>query len=46
MRLKGESVGAGTYANSDGSRQPTGKELEMAREQGKAFWSVVSRAFP
>ena len=41
----GSPWGAGTFASGDGSRQPTAKELEMAREQGKAFWGTVSKAF-
>ena len=28
---------------ADGSRQPTEKELELAREQGKAFYQTVSK---
>ncbi|KAJ6503780.1 NADH-quinone oxidoreductase [Mycena sanguinolenta] len=36
--------GAGTYAASDGSRQPTALELEIATIQGKAFFGVVSKA--
>lgn len=28
----------------DGSRQPTSKELELARLQGKGFYEIVSRA--
>ncbi|KAJ6518503.1 NADH-quinone oxidoreductase [Mycena vulgaris] len=41
----GSPWGAGTYAASDGSRQPTPLELEVATIQGKAFWGVVKRAF-
>jgi len=29
--------------NSDGSRQPTPKELELANEQGKAFYQAVGK---
>ncbi|KAF7343769.1 NADH-quinone oxidoreductase [Mycena sanguinolenta] len=36
--------GAGTFAASDGSRQPTALELEIAAIQGKAFFGVVSKA--
>jgi hypothetical protein len=28
---------------ADGSRQPTAKELELATEQGKAFYGAVSK---
>ncbi|KAF5383074.1 hypothetical protein D9615_004879 [Tricholomella constricta] len=39
----GSPWGAGTFANSDGSRQPTALELEIANIHGKAFWTNVSR---
>jgi multimeric flavodoxin WrbA len=39
----GSPWGAGTYAASDGSRQPTALELEVATIQGKAFYGVVSK---
>ncbi|KAG6918350.1 hypothetical protein DXG01_014999 [Tephrocybe rancida] len=39
----GSPWGAGTYANGDGSRQPTPLELEIAKLHGKAFWENVSR---
>lgn len=29
---------------SDGSRQPTAKELELATAQGKAFYEAVAKA--
>jgi len=35
--------GAGTYAASDGSRQPTELELEIATIHGKSFYEVVSK---
>ncbi|KAJ7105572.1 flavoprotein WrbA [Mycena epipterygia] len=41
----GSPWGAGTFAASDGSRQPSALELEIARIQGKMFWGVVRRAF-
>ncbi|KAJ7624661.1 NADH-quinone oxidoreductase [Roridomyces roridus] len=41
----GSPWGAGTFASSDGSRQPTPLELEVARIQGKSFWDLVARAF-
>jgi len=39
----GSPWGAGTFAASDGSRQPTALELEVATIQGKAFYGVVSK---
>ncbi|KAJ6517380.1 flavoprotein-like protein [Mycena vitilis] len=39
----GSPWGAGTYAASDGSRQPSALELEIATIQGKAFYGVVSK---
>ncbi|KAG6830060.1 flavodoxin-like fold protein [Tephrocybe sp. NHM501043] len=39
----GSPWGAGTYASSSGSRQPTALELEIAHIHGKAFWTNVSR---
>jgi len=39
----GSPWGAGTFAASDGSRQPTALELEIATIQGKAFYGVVSK---
>ncbi|KAJ7673970.1 flavoprotein-like protein [Mycena polygramma] len=39
----GSPWGAGTFAASDGSRQPTPLELEIATIQGKAFYGVVSK---
>ncbi|KAF1804126.1 benzoquinone reductase [Mucor lusitanicus] len=38
----GSAYGAGTVANGDGSRQPTEKELEIARTQGENFGKVVT----
>jgi len=38
----GSPWGAGTYAGSDGSRQPSALELEIATIQGKSFWERVS----
>jgi NAD(P)H dehydrogenase (quinone) len=40
----GSPWGAGTFASADGSRQPTQLELEIAIEQGKAFYETVSKA--
>jgi len=39
----GSPWGAGTYASSNGSRQPTPLELEVATIQGEAFWKTVSK---
>jgi len=39
----GSPWGAGTLTKSDGSRQPTALELEVANIQGKSFWNTVSR---
>ena len=39
----GSPWGAGTFAGADGSRQPTEKELELCKIQGKAFYEVVSK---
>ncbi|CDS05064.1 Putative NAD(P)H:quinone oxidoreductase, typeIV [Lichtheimia ramosa] len=38
----GSAYGAGTVANGDGSRQPTEKELDIARTQGENFGKVVA----
>jgi NAD(P)H dehydrogenase (quinone) len=40
----GSPWGAGTYSSSDGSRQPSKLELDMATAQGKAFYEAVSKA--
>ncbi|ORY08840.1 quinone oxidoreductase [Clohesyomyces aquaticus] len=42
----GSPWGAGTFAAPDGSRQPSGKEIEIATIQGKAFYETVAKAFP
>ncbi|KAK4499503.1 hypothetical protein PRZ48_010018 [Zasmidium cellare] len=39
----GSAWGAGTFSAADGSRQPTEKELTLAKEQGKAFYGAVSK---
>lgn len=39
----GSPWGAGTFAGADGSRQPSAKEIELATEQGKAFYSAVAK---
>ncbi|KAI0699798.1 flavoprotein WrbA [Cytidiella melzeri] len=41
----GSPWGAGTIAGSDGSRQPSALELEMAGLQGQQFYEIVARAF-
>jgi len=41
----GSPWGAGTFSAADGSRQPTPLELEIATEQGKAFYGTVSKSF-
>lgn len=39
----GSPWGAGTFAGTDGSRQPTEKELELAHKQGHAFYQTVAK---
>jgi len=39
----GSPWGAGTFAGSDGSRQPSALELEVATIQGEAFGKTVSK---
>ncbi|KAF2201456.1 flavo protein WrbA [Delitschia confertaspora ATCC 74209] len=39
----GSPWGAGTFAGGDGSRQPTSNEIKLAEEQGKAFYTAVSK---
>lgn len=41
----GSAWGAGTFAASDGSRQPSPKELELAEIQGKHFYETVAKHF-
>ncbi|KAJ2456995.1 hypothetical protein GGF42_002939 [Coemansia sp. RSA 2424] len=41
--IGGSAWGAGTIANGDGSRQPSEKELEIARDQGENFAKVVAK---
>ncbi|KAH6619297.1 minor allergen Alt a 7 [Chaetomium sp. MPI-SDFR-AT-0129] len=41
----GSPWGAGTFAASDGSRQPSAKELELATIQGEVFYQTVAKAF-
>ncbi|KAI7903998.1 flavoprotein-like protein [Cokeromyces recurvatus] len=38
----GSAWGAGTVANGDGSREPTEKELEIARTQGENFAKLLN----
>ena len=42
-RLPGSPWGAGTFASSDGSRQPSKLELEIADIQGKSFYETVAK---
>jgi len=39
----GSPWGAGTFSAGDGSRQPSQNELQLATEQGKAFYGHVSK---
>ncbi|KZF26003.1 benzoquinone reductase [Xylona heveae TC161] len=39
----GSPWGAGTFAGPIGQRQPSSLELELATEQGKAFYQAVSK---
>ncbi|KAG8216617.1 putative 1,4 benzoquinone reductase [Butyriboletus roseoflavus] len=39
----GSSWGAGTFAGTDGSRQPSPLEMEIASLQGKGFWEIVAQ---
>lgn len=40
--IGGSAYGAGTVANGDGSRQPTEKELVIAKTQGENFGQVIT----
>lgn len=39
----GSPWGAGTLAGTDGARQPSALELEVAKIQGKEFWETISK---
>ncbi|KAF6753379.1 NADH:quinone oxidoreductase [Ephemerocybe angulata] len=39
----GSPWGAGTIAGGDGSRQPSALEIDIAQNQGKAFYNVLAR---
>lgn len=39
----GSPWGAGTFAGTDGSRQPSAKELEIATIQGENFYKAVAK---
>ncbi|CAF9922013.1 MAG: Minor allergen Cla h 7 [Heterodermia speciosa] len=39
----GTPWGAGTFAGADGSRQPSEKEIGLAKAQGSAFYQAVSK---
>lgn len=43
--MLGSPWGAGTFAGTDGSRQPSALELETASIQGQYFYELVARAF-
>ena len=43
MLFPGSPWGAGTFAGTDGSRQPSELELKIATIQGKAFYETVSK---
>lgn len=38
----GSAYGSGTVTNGDGSRQPSAKELELAKFQGEAFGKLLN----
>jgi NAD(P)H dehydrogenase (quinone) len=39
----GSPWGAGTFAGTDGSRQPSAKELELATLQGEKFYELLTQ---
>ncbi|GAB5590073.1 hypothetical protein Unana1_04973 [Umbelopsis nana] len=39
--IGGSAYGAGTITNGDGSRQPSEKELEIAKQQGETFAKIL-----
>ncbi|KAI6118631.1 putative 1,4 benzoquinone reductase [Pisolithus croceorrhizus] len=39
----GSPWGSGTFAGTDGSRQPSALELEIASIHGKSFWEIASK---
>ncbi|KXJ89543.1 quinone oxidoreductase [Microdochium bolleyi] len=41
----GSAWGAGTFAGPDGSRQPSERELRIARIQGKSFYEIAQKHF-
>jgi NAD(P)H dehydrogenase (quinone) len=41
--IAGSPWGAGTLAATNGSRQPSALELEIAQIQGKSFYNTVSK---
>ncbi|KAL9713313.1 flavodoxin-like fold protein [Leucoagaricus gongylophorus] len=41
----GSPWGAGTFAGADGSRLPSKLEVDLAKNQGKHFYSIVAKAF-
>ena len=42
-RVTGSPWGSGTFAGSDGSRQASAIELEVAEIQGKTFYETISK---
>ena len=42
----GSAWGAGTFSSGDGSRQPSEKELAVARIQGAEFYKTVAKYAP
>jgi len=45
MLFLGSPWGAGTFASSAGTRQPSKLELEIAEIQGSFFYETLSKAF-
>jgi len=43
VAIAGSPWGAGTFAATNGSRQPSALELEIAQIQGKTFYNTVSK---
>ncbi len=43
FRVAGSAWGAGTFYASDGSRQPSAMEQEIASIQGKMFYNTLAK---
>lgn len=41
----GSAWGAGTFAGPDGSRQPSEREIRIAKSQGKSFYEIAAKHF-